>query len=226
MEVRCGFHHASDMDLTKPLNWKRMIEFNGEYGCMGDLGLHTQHIPFRMGWKPKWVFADLQNIAETRPDSNGTIVPCLTWDNAVITTRCTDTDTSKEFSLVLETKRMAPGQTNSWFIEVYGTQGSAKYSTHNPKAFYELETKGKEQAWARTDIGPVSFIPTITGGIFESGFSDAFQQMIGAFIQEFQTPETNHAFRCATADETRQSHALMTAALQSNYEKRAVQIKY
>ena len=37
MEVRCGFHHSSDMDLEKPINWKRMIALNGEYGCMGDL---------------------------------------------------------------------------------------------------------------------------------------------------------------------------------------------
>ena len=53
IEVRAGFHHSSDMDVNKPINWKRMVEFNGEYGCIGDLGLHTQHVPFRMGWKPK-----------------------------------------------------------------------------------------------------------------------------------------------------------------------------
>ena len=32
IEVRAGFNHSSDMDLTKPINWKRMVEFNGEYG--------------------------------------------------------------------------------------------------------------------------------------------------------------------------------------------------
>jgi len=58
MEVRAGFHHASDMDLNKAINWKRMIEINGEYGCMGDLGMHTHHLPFRMGWIPETVFAD------------------------------------------------------------------------------------------------------------------------------------------------------------------------
>ena len=26
IEVRTGFHHSSDLDLTKPINWKRMIE--------------------------------------------------------------------------------------------------------------------------------------------------------------------------------------------------------
>ena len=90
---------------------------------------------------------------------------------------------------------MAPGQTNTWFIEVYGTQGSVKFSTHDPKAFYYLETTGKEQGWTRIDIGPQSFIPTITGGIFEFGFSDAFQQMIGAFVQDLNEIATKHAFR-------------------------------
>ena len=34
LEVRAGFHHSSDMDVTKPINWKRMVELNGEYGCI------------------------------------------------------------------------------------------------------------------------------------------------------------------------------------------------
>lgn len=224
MEVRSGFHHASDMDLNKPINWKRMVDINGEYGCMGDLGLHTQHIPFRMGWNPKWVFADLQKIAETRPDGNGNTVPCLTWDNAVLTTRCDDPLTGKEFTLVFETKRMAPGQTNTWFIEVYGTQGSVKFSTHDPKAFYYLETTGKEQGWTRIDIGPQSFIPTITGGIFEFGFSDSFQQMIGAFMQDLSNNADSNAFRNVLPVETHLSHRLMTAALESHASGRRVDL--
>lgn len=214
IEVKCGFHHASDMDLNKPINWKRMVEFNGEYGCMGDLGLHIQHIPFRMGWRLNNIFADLQNIAEMRPDGKGNTVPCNTYDNAVLICNATDPDNGKNFSITFETKRMAPGQTNTWFIEVYGTKGSVKFSTHDPKAFYILETTGKEQGWTRFDIGPNSYIPTITGGIFEFGFSDAFQQMIGAFMSEFE-PSLKHDFLCASVYETIQSHVLMSAALES-----------
>jgi predicted dehydrogenase len=215
IEVRCGFHHSSDMDLTKPINWKRMVEFNGEYGCMGDLGLHIHHIPVRFGWKPKWISADLQKIAETRPDGKGNMVQCDTWDNAVVTARSIDSVTGKEFSLVLETKRMAPGQTNTWFIEVYGTQGSAKFSTHDPKAFFYLEATGKEQGWTRVDIGSQSFIPTITGAIFEFGFSDAFQQMIAAYVKEFSDSESSHPFHAVTPEETHLSHVIMSAALES-----------
>ncbi len=215
MEVRCGFHHSSDMDLQKPINWKRTIEVNGEYGCMGDLGLHTLHIPLRMGWFPTWVFADLQNIAKNRPDGKGNIVPCETWDNAVITSHCIDPLTNNEFSLVLETKRMAPGQTNTWFIEVYGTKKSVRFSTHDPKAFYFLESSGQEQGWTRIDIGHQSFIPVITGGIFEFGFSDAILQMIGAFMSDLNPDSKPNPFQNVLPAETHLSHRIMDAAIKS-----------
>jgi predicted dehydrogenase len=216
IEVRTGFHHSSDMDLNKPINWKRMVEVNGEYGCMGDLGMHTLHIPFRLGWKPKSVSADLQKIAETRPDGKGGMAPCKTWDNAVLSCKSTDPLTGKEFSLIVETKRMAPGATNNWFLEVYGTEGSATFSTHNPKAFNYLTTTGKEQGWTRTDVGSQSAIPSITGGIFEFGFSDAFQQMLGAFIHELSGNKNKHPFGNVTPEETMWSHKLLTAALESH----------
>ncbi len=223
MEIKAGFHHSSDMDLNKAINWKRMVGINGEYGCMGDLGMHTLHLPFRMGWKPKAVFADLQNIAETRPDGKGNTVPCETWDNAVLTCRCTDPETENDFSMIIETKRMAPGAINNWFIEVYGTKGSAKFSTHDPKAFDYLSTTGKEQGWTRLDIGSQTAIPSITGGIFEFGFSDAFQQMIGAFVHELA--DHDHPFGNVTPEETRWSHELFTAALESHRTDKMILLK-
>jgi predicted dehydrogenase len=216
IEVKVGFHHSSDMDMNKPINWKRMIEINGEYGCMGDLGMHTLHIPFHLGWNPKTVFADLQKIVETRPDGKGSVVPCKTWDNAVLTCKSTDPATGHDFSMVVETKRMAPGATNNWFIEVYGTEGSAKFSTQNPKSFDSLVTNGNEQGWTRVDYGSQSAIPSITGGIFEYGFSDAFQQMVGAFIYELAGQGQNHPFRNVSPEETGWSHELFTAALESH----------
>lgn len=224
IEVKAGFHHSSDMDLNKPINWKRIVEFNGEYGCMGDLGMHALHIPFRMGWKPNSVYADLQNIAETRPDGKGKTVACETWDNAVLTCRCTDPETSKDFSMLIETKRMAPGATNTWFIEVYGTEGSAKFSSHDPKAFEYLSSAGKEQGWTRLDMGSQSAIPSITGGIFEFGFSDAFQQMIGAFMHELAEKKSEHPFGNVTPEETRWSHELFTAALESQKSGKRISV--
>jgi len=212
LEVRAGFHHSSDMDVTKPINWKRMVEVNGEYGCMGDLGIHTQHIPFRSGWTPRTVYAALSKVVSERPDGKGGVAPCLTWDNAVLS--CEVAYDGYSFPMVLETKRMAPGATNTWFLEVDGLAASARFSTAEPKSFFYCETRGKEQAWSRVDLGYASAVPAITGGIFEFGFPDAIQQMWAVFLQELAGEKP--AFGTFTPEETRLSHALQTSALTSH----------
>jgi len=213
IEVHAGFGHSSDMDLSKAINWKRMIEFNGEYGCMGDLGIHTQHIPFRMGWIPQSVYAMLSNIVPERPDGKGGTAACLTWDNASLFCQVEHAE-GYTFPMTLETKRLDPGSTNRWFLEVYGLDASAKFTTDDPNAFTYLETKGKEQAWARMVVGQKTMIPSITGGIFEFGFSDGILQMWGSYLDELDGREV--AFSCFRPEETRLSHALHTAALASH----------
>jgi predicted dehydrogenase len=217
IEVRAGFHHSSDMDVKKPINWKRIIEVNGEYGCMGDLGIHTQHIPFRMGWIPKTVYASLNKVVSTRPDGKGGTAPCLTWDNASLS--CTvDHADGYTFPMVLETRRMAPGMTNTWYIEVDGLSASARFSTRDPKSFFYLLSGEKEQPWCRLDLGYTPAVPGITGGIFEFGFPDSLLQMWAAFILELDAGKPQ-IFGCFTPEETRLSHALLTAALESNKKK-------
>jgi predicted dehydrogenase len=213
IEVRAGFNHSSDMDLAKPLNWKRDVAVNGEYGCLGDLGIHTQHVPFRLGWVPSSVHASLSKVVAARPDGRGGTVPCLTWDNATLT--CTVPHDGYEFPMVLGTKRMAPGQTNTWYIEVDGLDASARFSTTEPRTFWYLESGGKEQAWCRLDMGYTPAVPTITGSIFEFGFPDAILQMWASFLLELEKG-TPPVFGCVTPAETRISHALQTAALASH----------
>ena len=115
---------------------------------------------------------------------------------------------------------------NNWSIEINGTEGAAKFSTRDPRSFYSLEVKGKEQGWNRVDIGSQSAIPSITGGIFEFGFSDAFQQMIGAFMQEFSEKPGNHPFRTGFPEETHISHKLLTGALESHKTGRKIVLDF
>ena len=84
IEVEAAFLHSSDLNPDKPINWKRIVDINGAYGCMGDLGMHVLHVPLRLGWKPSKVSATLVNRFATRPDGQGNTVPCETWDNATI----------------------------------------------------------------------------------------------------------------------------------------------
>ena len=84
IEARHAFLHSSDLDRGKPINWKRQARTCGEIGVMGDLGMHVVHLPLRLGWRPRSVYAVLQDIVTERPGPDGGMVPCDTWDNATL----------------------------------------------------------------------------------------------------------------------------------------------
>jgi predicted dehydrogenase len=220
MEIHSGFWHASDLDPTKPVNWKRQVKTCGEIGVMGDLGMHVIHVPFRLGWKPQRVYAQLQKIYTERPDGKGGMAPCDTWDNAILNTEVTIA--GAEVPMRLETKRLAPGETNTWFIDVLGTEGGVRYSTKDTKALWLFE-RSKEQAWQRIDLGHQMPFTTITGGIFEAGFPDCFLQMWAAFAAE-RAGQLGQRFGCVTPDEAVASHELFAAALKSNSNKQVVSL--
>src|SRR5947199_235803 len=150
LEIRSGFWHASDLDPNKPINWKRQTKTCGEIGVMGDLGMHVVHVPFRLGWRPLRVYAQLQKIYTERPDGKGGLALCDTWDNAMLHTDVLIN--GEEIPMRLETKRLAPGETNTWFIEVLGTEGGARFSTKEPKTLCLFEL-AREQMWQRINLG-------------------------------------------------------------------------
>ena len=110
---------------------------------------------------------------------------------------------------------MAPGMTNTWYIEVDGLNASARFSTRDPKSFFYLLSGEKEQPWCRLDLGYSPAVPGITGGIFEFGFPDSLLQMWASFLLELDAGKPK-VFGCFTPEETRLSHALLTAALESD----------
>lgn len=188
---------------------------------MGDLGMHVVHVPFRLGWKPKRVFAQLQKIYTERPDGKGGMAPCDTWDNAMLHTEV-DVAGQSDVPMRLEMKRLAPGATNTWSIEVLGTDGGVRYSTAEPKSVWTFQ-RSSEQSWQRVDLGHQMSFQTITGGIFEAGFPDCFLQMWAAFAAE-RAGELGKRFGCATPDEALLSHKLFAAALESQKNKSVVSI--
>ncbi len=215
LDVRAGFLHSSDLDPNKPINWKRQAAVNGEYGCMGDLGMHVLHLPLRAGWLPRNVRAVLSNIVTERPGPGGKMVPCDTWDNAVLF--CEVDRDGQHFPMTLETKRIAPGETNTWYIHISGTALSAEFTTKYPKTLRTLPySPGGSQIWQAQDLGSQSAYPAITGAIFEFGFPDAILQMWAAFCDELASRDAmRQPFICATPQETAQHHRVLTAALAS-----------
>jgi predicted dehydrogenase len=222
IEVEAGFWHSSDLDPNKPINWKRMIAINGEYGCMGDLGMHVLHIPLRVGWIPSRITAFLSKIVKERPDKQGNQVACETWDNATLGCEVAIADGNQgiqQFPMFLSYKRIAPGHSNTWFIKIYGTGLSVEFSTQYPKHLRYLPyTPGGAQEWRIMEVPYRSAYPTITGSIFEFGFSDSLLQMWAAFCDELVhgREQMLQPLFCATVEETALSHQILTATLQSH----------
>lgn len=221
MEINAGFYHSSDMDPLKPINWKRQSRFCGEVGVMGDLGMHVLHVPLRMGWMPVRVYAQLQKIVTRRPNSQGGWSECDTWNNATLATSVVIDD--NEIPMRLEMKRLAPGETNSWFIEVLGREGGVRYNTKDTKALWLFQREDKDQSWRRLDMGFQVPFSTVTGGIFEPGFPDCFMQMLAAYFAE-RGGFLENRFGCVTPEEAVMSHQVFDAALKSQRTKSTVEI--
>lgn len=223
IEVNAGLLHSSDLNPDKPMNWKRLVEACGEYGCLGDLGMHALHIPLRAGWKPLKVFAALNKIVEERPDGKGGRAPCRTWDNGTLVCDTLDPVEGRTFPMTIRVYRIAPGETNTWYLEVLGTKRSMRTSTRDPKTLETLEfAPDRPQAWQRESLGYESVYKAITGGIFEFGFSDAILQMWAAFVDELVNGKAPYG--CVRPEEAALSHELFTAALESQRTRQAVNV--
>lgn len=228
IEVNVGFLHCSDLNPDKPINWKRMRQFNGDYGCLGDLGPHVCALPFRAGWVPRNVRAVLSNIVSSRPDGQGGTVPCETWDNATLLCEMEAPDSGGVFPLTLRAHRISPGQRNNWYIEILGTAASARYSLRQANTLEVLEYHGgAEQQWRRIEMGQETAFPSISQDLAQFGVSDAILQMWAAYLYELDMGRPISRFAgCTRPEETALWHKLFTAALESHASGRTVAVAY
>ena len=218
IEVNVGFLHCSDLNPDKPINWKRVRQFNGDYGCMGDLGPHVCALPFRAGWVPRNVRAVLSNIVPSRPDGRGRTVPCETWDNATLLCEMKAADSGDVFPLTLRAHRISPGQRNNWYVEILGTAASVRYSLNNANMLEVLEYPGgTEQQWRRVEMGQEAAFRSITQELAQFGLCDAILQMWAAYLYELDAGRPLARFAgCTRPEETTLWHKLFTAALESH----------
>lgn len=226
IEVHSGFSHSSDLDLRKPVNWKRQARYCGANGVLNDLGMHVLHVPLRLGWLPEQVYAVLQDLVPSRPGPDGDLVPCDTIENATLL--CTTSDgvpgpVPQVFPLHLTTKRIDPGQKNSWLLRVLGMNGGVEFCTRYPKTLRVMTVSDGEQVWQEVEMGSQSVFATSTGGIFEFGFSDAILQMWASYLAE-RAGQLGDAFGCVTPQEALTSHRVFAAALRSWDRSEAVRL--
>ena len=215
LDVRSGFWHSSDLNRDKPINWKRRVETCGEIGVMGDLGLHVAHVPLRLGWNPRLVYARLDDVVTQRPGPDGAPVACDTWDNALLT--CTaHPATGRDFTMLWETRRIAPGHVNTWFFEAIGMDGGVRFSTREPTVLRRFALRDGEQVWEEIQPGNVSAWPVVSGAIFEFGFGDALRQMWASYLAE-RVGGLGERFGTATPHEALTAHRVFAAALRSQH---------
>jgi predicted dehydrogenase len=223
IEVQNSFSHSSDFDQSKPINWKRQRKFCGDAGVMNDLGMHVAHIPLRFGWRPTAVYSVLQNLVPERPGPDDTLVLCDTHENATLI--CTVGEGGRTFPLTLAMKRIDPGQKNTWMLRATGLGGAVEFSTRYPKTLRTMTVTRGEQVWGEVEMGSQSVFPTVTGGIFESGFSDAILQMWAAFLAD-RAGALGSRFGCVTPAEALASHQIWAAALESSVSQSAIEPNY
>lgn len=215
VEIRSGFLHSSDLDTNKPINWKRQVQFCGEIGVMGDLGMHVAHLPLRLGLNPTTVYALLDDVVKTRKDSKGDAVACDTFDNAVLAIKGQINSTDRSFPMIWEMKRIAPGESNTWFFSAVGMNGGVSFSTRSPAKYKRFSYMNGEQVWSELQPGHKTNWPVITGGIFEFGFPDSLLQMWAAYFAE-RAGKLEDKFGCATIEEALMSHKVFAAAMESH----------
>jgi len=153
-------------------------------------------------------------------------VTSKTWDNATLLCEAADAS-GQAFPLTLRTQRIAPGESNTWYLEIKGTKACAGFSTREANILHLLQYNGGAQEWSEVCTGYQPVFPAITGPIFEFGFTDAILQMWAAFIAELAGAELPDALLAgaATPAEANLSHHLFTAALQSAKEHSVVRIE-
>jgi predicted dehydrogenase len=186
---------------------------------MNDLGMHVLHVPLRLGWAPASVYAVLQNLVPERVGPDGVKIPCDTYENATLL--CTVHEAGREFPLALATKRIDPGQKNTWSLRATGMDGGVEFSTRYPKTLRVMAVDRGEQVWQEVEMGSQAGFPTVTGGTFETGLSDAILQMWAAFLAE-RAGELGDRFGCVTPHEALTSHRVWAAALQAAQSGTAV----
>lgn len=215
LDVNAALEHSSDLDRSKPINWKRQVEHCGPSGVMADLGMHALHLPLRLGWLPDRLFAILSNVVTERPDGGGAIVPCDTIDNATLLAEVPPpSENLAAFPMTVSMKRIAPGQSNTWRFSAVGMDGGVEFSTRNPAVVRTFQVEKGVQRWSEEMTGSVSAFPTNIPPLAEFGFSDAILQMWAAFFAE-RDGSLDGRFACATPEEAVLTHEIFEASLAS-----------
>ena len=151
---------------------------------------------------------DLRTSSASAPGPTASPSPCDTWDNATL-------HADAGFPLTLATKRIAPGRDatrggcgrSAWTAASSSPPPTRRRSGASPSAT-------AASSGSALETGSQSAFATITGPIFEFGFSDAILQMWAAYLAE-REGALGDRLGCVTPQEALTAHEIFAAALGS-----------
>ena len=98
-----------------------------------------------------------------------------------------------------------------------------RWSSSSTDILEVMRVAAGEQLWQQIQMGHETAFKTVTGGIFQFGFTDSILQMWAAFLYELEHGDPISKFAgCVTPDEAAMSHRLFTAALASERDNSTV----
>ena len=163
LEVRGSFLHSSDLDPRKPINWKRSA-------LLRRVGVHRRprHARRAPAAAPRLAAATPLRLlptrdAASRPD--GEPSPCDTWDNASLLCEAE----RGGFPMLLETKRIAPGQSNTWYFETLGRTAACLLDPQPAVLRGSATLGGRRRGRRPTARPPRRYGRPSPAGIFEFG---------------------------------------------------------
>jgi hypothetical protein len=146
--------------------------------------MHALHVPLRAGWKPTRVFAHLNKIVTERPTARAARFPARPWDNGSLYVDTVNPFDGQPFPMTYRIYRIAPGETDT--VVHRGARDEVQHPVLEPQ--HEVApvhgVLGGAQTWQDENLGYETIYKTITGSIFEFGFSDMILQMWAAFMDE------------------------------------------
>lgn len=223
LSFRSTFLHSSATDVNKPLKWKQNKDICGG-GVLFDLGSHAIDLVYYLCGKFKSVSGKSQIAFETRLGSDG-----KPWK----------TNADEAFYMIaelecgavgtIEVSKIAAGSNDDFTLEVYGTDGSIRFSLMDPNflEFYDnrIEAKplGGERGFKRIEcVGrypePAGIFPGVSA---PAGWLRGHLGSMYAFLDAVHRKDTE-----ASPNFTDAAHIqrVMSAAYESDATKTFIKI--
>ncbi|GCE47706.1 putative dehydrogenase [Thermosporothrix hazakensis] len=142
---RAVYYRPSYIDPEKPLRWKGSMKTSGG-GVSNDLVPHIADLVLWLIGKPARLTAQARTFIKERPVAKGSAerTPIDTDDHIIIQAELPDGGIG-----TIESGRLITGSINDISIEIYGSEGSLRWSVTNPNYLYLAEKRmpSDERGW-------------------------------------------------------------------------------